>query len=158
MAIGALCTAGLVLGCSAAKHAARQPAKHAAQRRATLHLHGTHPVGADYHQGTFTASRPLCPSGKWLGNGAGTRVFTCSDHSGRFRATFEGELEHVQGASGPWTIADGTDTYTGMRGSGTATLVSPTGFNSSPITFSDTWTGVVELKPRRQRATSPRSK
>jgi hypothetical protein len=113
LAICALCTAALVLGCSAAKHAAQPAAKHAARPRATLHFHGTHPVGADCHQGTLTASPPLCPSGKWLGNGAGTRVFTYADHRGSFTASFEGELEHVQGTSGPWTITDGTDTYRG---------------------------------------------
>src|SRR5712692_114933 len=49
-------------------------ARVAAPTPVTLHLDGTHPVAVDYHQGTFTAPPPLCPSGNWLGNGAGGRV------------------------------------------------------------------------------------
>jgi hypothetical protein len=110
-----------------------------------LHLDGTHPVEADFHQGTFTASAPLCSSGSWLGNGAGSRVFTCADQSGSFTASFDGELEHTQGASGPWTITSGTGTYTALRGKGTAIIDSSTGVNSSPIVFSDTWNGTVDF-------------
>src|SRR5216684_7894580 len=111
----------------------------------TLHLDGTHPVAVDYHQGTFTAPPPLCPSGSWLGNGSGTRVFTCADGSGTFTASFNGQLEHAQGATGPWTIPGGTGAYTMLRGEGTATVDSSTGINSSPITFADTWTGSVDF-------------
>jgi hypothetical protein len=111
----------------------------------TFHLDGTHPVDADYHRGTFTAPPPLCPSGTWQGNGQGSRVFTCADGSGTFTALFQGELEHTAGASGPWSIVAGTGAYVILRGRGTATITSSTGVNSSPITFSDTWTGLVEF-------------
>jgi hypothetical protein len=121
------------------------PSALAAPAQVKLHLDGTHPVDGDYHQGTFTASPPLCPSGSWLGNGANGRVFTCADQSGSFTASFEGQLEHTQGASGPWTITTGTASYTALRGKGTATIDSSTGENTSPIIFSDTWTGVVDF-------------
>jgi hypothetical protein len=117
----------------------------AAPTQVKLHLDGTHPVDAEFHQGTFTASAPLCPSGSWLGNGAGSRVFTCTDGTGTFTADFDGELEHTQGASGPWTITIGTGTYTALRGKGTAAIDSSTGVNASPIVFSDTWTGTVDF-------------
>jgi hypothetical protein len=111
----------------------------------TFHLDGTHPVGVDYHQGTFTAPAPLCPSGTWQGNGQGGRVFTCADDSGTFTTLFEGELEHTADASGPWSIVAGTGTYVTLRGEGTAFINSSTGPDSSPIIFSDTWTGVVDF-------------
>jgi hypothetical protein len=117
----------------------------AAPTQVSLHLDGTHPVDAEYHQGTFTASPPLCPAGSWVGNGAGSRVFTCADESGSFTASFQGELEHLQGASGPWTITSGTSTYSSLRGKGTAKIDSSTGINSSPIIFSDSWTGSVDF-------------
>ena len=116
----------------------------------TLHLDGTHSVDGDYHQGSFTAPAPLCSSGTWLGNGGGSRVFTCADGSGTFTARFNGELEHRAGASGPWSINDGSGSYVTLRGIGTVTIDSSTGPNSSPITFSDTWAGVVDFD-----ATSP---
>ena len=50
----------------------------------TFKLVGSHPPDQDYHQGTFTAPAPMCPSGTWQGNGQGTRVFTCADASGTF--------------------------------------------------------------------------
>jgi len=131
--------------CVIALCAGPTPSALAAPTQVRLHLDGSHPVGVDYHQGTFTASAPLCPSGSWLGNGAGSRVFTCADQSGSFTASFQGELEHTQGASGPWTITTGTGTYTALRGKGTATIDSSTGENTSPIIFSDTWTGVVDF-------------
>jgi len=116
----------------------------------TFHLDGTHAVDGDYHQGSFTAPAPLCSSGTWLGNGGGSRVFTCADGSGTFTAHFNGELEHATGAHGPWSIDGGTGSYVTLRGTGTATIDSSTGLNSSPITFSDTWAGVVDFD-----ATSP---
>jgi hypothetical protein len=127
----------------------------------TFKLVGSHPPDQDYHQGTFTAPAPMCPSGTWQGNGQGTRVFTCADASGTFTASFDGELEHTTGASGPWAIVSGTDTYVTLRGRGAATVDFSTGPNGSPITFSDTWQGVVDfdnVAPRItvQRATATR--
>jgi hypothetical protein len=137
LATAALCVTALGAGAA--------PSALAAPTQVKLHLDGTHPIDADLHQGTFTASPPLCPSGSWLGNGAGSRIFTCADGSGSFTATFQGELEHTRGATGPWTITSGTGSYTALRGKGTATIDSSTGVNSSPIIFSDTWTGMVDF-------------
>jgi hypothetical protein len=111
----------------------------------TFHLDGTHPVDGDYHQGSFTAPAPLCSSGTWLGNGGGSRVFTCADGSGTFTAHFNGELEHATGAHGRWSIDSGAGSYVTLRGTGTVTIDSSTGLNSSPITFSETWAGVVDF-------------
>jgi len=147
-AVGALTATLVALGialCGVALCAGPAPSAFAASTQVKLHLDGTHPVDGDYHQGTFTASPPLCPSGSWLGNGAGSRVFTCADESGSFTASFQGEFEHTQGASGPWTITSGTGTYTALRGKGTATIDSSSGVNSSPIIFSDTWTGIADF-------------
>jgi hypothetical protein len=137
LATAALCVTVLCAGPA--------PPALAAPTQVSLHLDGTHPVDADYHQGTFTASPPLCPAGSWLGNGSNSRVFTCVDGGGTFTADFNGELEHVTGATGPWTITSGTGTYDALRGKGTARIDSSTGVNSSPIVFSDTWTGVVDF-------------
>jgi len=127
----------------------------------TFKLVGSHPPDQDYHQGTFTAPAPMCPSGTWQGNGQGTRVFTCADASGTFTASFDGELEHTTGAKGPWAIVSGTGKYATLRGRGGATVDFSTGPNGSPITFSDTWQGVVDfdkVAPRItvQRATATR--
>jgi len=111
----------------------------------TMHLAGTHSTEADRHEGTFTASPPLCASGNWLGNGAGSRVFTCTDGTGTFTASFAGSLEHRTGATGPWTISSGTGNYAALRGKGTATIDFSTGENASPITFTDTWNGIVDF-------------
>ena len=51
----------------------------------------------------------------------------------------------TQGACGPWTITSGTGTYTALRGKGTATIDSSTGENTSPIIFSDSWSGAVDF-------------
>jgi hypothetical protein len=121
------------------------PAALAAPTQVTLHLDGTHPVGAEFHQGTFTASPPLCPSGSWLGNGAGSRVFTCSDGSGTFTAKFNGELEHVAGLDGPWLIFDGSGKDATLRGKGLGKVDTNQGGDTPPVTFSDTWTGAVDF-------------
>lgn len=117
----------------------------AAPTQVTLQLEGIHPPEADLHQGTFTASAPLCASGSWIGNGAGARVFTCFDGSGTFTARFPGELEHSAGATGSWTIMEGSGRYTALRGTGTAAIDFSTGESVSPITFRDTWRGVVDF-------------
>jgi hypothetical protein len=68
LTIAALCVIALCAGPA--------PPAVAAPTQVKLHLDGTHPVGAEHHEGTFTASPPLCPSGSWLGNGTNGRVFT----------------------------------------------------------------------------------
>lgn len=117
----------------------------AAPTQVTLSLSGMHPLGQEAHQGTFTASGPLCSSGSWLGSGEGTRVFTCSDQSGTFTASFAGELEHTAGATGPWSITSGSGPYTTLRGKGSGHIDSNSGGSTPPITFNDTWTGVVDF-------------
>jgi hypothetical protein len=100
--------------------------------------------GSHHHRQHLTAPPPLCPSGSWAGNGAGGRIFTCADGSGTITANFVGDLEYVQGATGPWTITGGTGTYTALRGKGTGTIDSSTGDNP-PVSFSETWTGTVDF-------------
>jgi hypothetical protein len=123
----------------------------AAPSAITLALSGTHPSGSTVHQGTFTAVPPLCTSGSWLGNGHGGRVFTCADGTGTFTGAFDGELEHAQGAKGPWAIFEGTGQYADLRGKGTATIDSSTPTDGTPgapeWTFNDTWQGVVDSDP-----------
>jgi hypothetical protein len=115
----------------------------AAPVQVMLHLDGSHPVGQDNHQGTFTASAPLCSSGSWAGNAGGTRLFTCADGSGTFLVSFNGNLEHVAGSTGDWAIQSGTGSYATLRGGGTARVDSSTGPTSVPVVFSDTFTGAV---------------
>lgn len=118
----------------------------------TLALDGLHPLGTRVHTGTFTAAQPLCASGSWLGNGVGGRVFTCADGTGTFTASFDGELEHAQGATGPWAIFEGTGQYADLRGKGTGTIDSSTTTGGGPGepegtfegTFKDTLRGVVD--------------
>jgi hypothetical protein len=152
--LSSLASAGVVVLAAAIPASSTPPA-------VTFHLDGTHPSGADYHQGTFTAPSPLCPSGTWQGNGQGSRVFTCADGSGTFTAAFDGELEHTTGARGPWSIISGTQKYATLRGRGAATIDFSTGPNGNPITFSDTWQGVVDFDDvapaiKVQRATTTR--
>jgi hypothetical protein len=141
--LAAVALAGLVGALAAIPASATAPAL-------TFHLNGIHPADSDLHQGSFTAPLPLCPAGTWQGNGMGSRIFNCADGSGTFTARFNGELEHVAGVSGPWSIYDGTGRFATLRGLGTGTIDSSTGLNASPITFSETWTGVVDFD-----ATSP---
>jgi hypothetical protein len=108
----------------------------------TLVLEGSHPYEFDRHQGSFTAPAPLCPSGSWQGNGQGQRVFSCADGSGTFMASFDGNQEHHTGGSGPWWITAGTDRYATLRGKGTASNVL---ISADPITFTNTWQGVVDF-------------
>lgn len=113
-----------------------------------LHLDGTHPLN-NFHVGTFTAASPLCSAGSWQGHGNGTRTFTCTDGTGTFLSNFQGILEHLQGATGRWTITSGTGAYTSLRGKGRAHIDSSVGSDDDTTgprpTFSDTWTGVVDF-------------
>lgn len=133
-AVAAVVAAGAILAATAV----------GSPSQVTISLKGIHSAD-DFHQGTFTAPAPLCSAGTWIGNGAGARVFTCSDGSGTFTATFNGDLEHVAGASGPWQITLGTGKYTTLRGRGTGTIDASTGPNASPVVFADTWTGVADF-------------
>jgi hypothetical protein len=121
----------------------------AAPSTITFSLSGTHPFGENFHEGTFTAPSPLCASGSWRGDGQGTRTFTCADGSGTFRASFDGELEHAQGTTGPWKIFAGTGALASLRGVGTVTVDSSKPTDGSPgapeWTFSETWRGIADL-------------
>ncbi len=118
-------------------------------RQVELKLEGTHAAGAGYHEGTFTASAPLCPSGTWLGDseedGDGVREFTCADRSGTFTTDFVGDAEHETGATAPWAITGGTGKWVKLRGAGTATTDQSTGPGQPPIDFRSTWTGLVDF-------------
>jgi hypothetical protein len=111
----------------------------------TLVLNGSHPVDQEFHQGTFTAQPPFCPSGIWIGNGSGTRTFTCDDGTGTFTASFDGNLEHTQGRSGPWSIVAGTGKFVTLRGFGTGHVDSSTGTTQPDVVFRDTWTGIADF-------------
>lgn len=119
----------------------RSPALAEAPTPVTLVLQGLHPDDGDYHLGTFTAPPPLCSSGSWRGNGRGGRVFSCADGSGTFTASFDGEQEHFSG-HGPWKISEGSGSYVTLRGHGTGSNVL---LSSDPITFTNTWQGVVDM-------------
>jgi hypothetical protein len=114
----------------------------------TLHLDGSHPLD-NFHVGTFTSTPPLCPTGTWQGHGNGTRTFTCADGTGTFLARFSGAVEHVPGATGPWSITNGTGTYLTLRGRGNGHVDSSNGTDDDTTgprpTFSDTWTGDVDF-------------
>ena len=117
----------------------------AAPTQVTLAVVGAHPVGQEFHQGTFTAPAPLCPAGSWVGNGSGTRTFTCSDGTGTFTVSFDGNLEHTQGSTGPWAIQAGTGAYTALRGVGTAHIDSSSTDSSGAVNFTETWTGTADF-------------
>ena len=117
----------------------------AAPPQVSLSLVGAHPVGQEFHQGTFTALAPLCSAGSWAGNGGGQRTFTCSDGTGTFTVSFDGNLEHTQGLTGPWTIMAGTGSYTALRGVGSAHIDSSSTDSSGAVNFSETWSGIADL-------------
>jgi hypothetical protein len=132
----------------------------AAPRSTTINLSGSHPADKGYHEGTFTATAPLCPKGKWEGDseaeGDGLRVFTCANGTGTFTADFVGDSEHYVGEAtdpahpertgiGPWAISEGTGKWTKLRGKGIATTLKTTGPDSLPIVFTSVWKGVVDF-------------
>lgn len=139
----------LAVAIAASGVASARPAVARTPEAATLSLSGAHPKDRGYHEGTFTAPAPLCPSGTWLGDseeeGDGIRDFTCDDGSGTFTADFVGDSEHQTGAKGPWAITGGTESWAKLRGKGTAVTDSSTGPGSSPIVFTSTWTGVIDF-------------
>ncbi len=146
MRLGVL-TLALLVGSVGPAAAERGGSTGAAPLTVTLALQGTHPAGTSHHEGTFTAAAPFCASGTWIGTGAGYRTFTCADGSGTFTAAFNGELEHAQGASGPWAITAGTGSYVHLRGKGTVTVDSSRAGDGSPSspewTFAETWRGIA---------------
>ena len=103
------------------------------------------------HEGTFTTSSPLCPSGTAkdiasTGFDAAAREFTCSGSGARFTANVTPLLNEHEG-SGTWQIVSGTGALTGLRGKGTWHSVRLEGsdLDYSTITFRNTWDGVVDM-------------
>jgi hypothetical protein len=135
------CALGLaVAGCLALSVPAA-----AAPTQVTLTLSGSHPLNEADHSGVFSAPPPFCPSGTWAGLGNGTRVFTCGDGSGTFTVGFLGDIEHRQGATGPWQITAGSGSYALLRGRGIAHIDSSSNPPGAAATFSETWTGFVDF-------------
>src|SRR6476660_8237410 len=103
------------------------------------------------HEGTFTTSSSLCPSGTAADVSideqtlTATRQFSCAS-GGDFTATV-GPLPSEHGGSGSWQIVDGSGPLTDLRGKGTFTSVRLSGDPNDPetITFRSTWTGVADL-------------
>jgi hypothetical protein len=152
----AVVAATVVAAFAALVTAAPSRSSSAAVQDVTLELSGSHPADLTYHVGTFTATAPLCPKGKWEGDseeeGEGLRVFTCANGSGTFTADFVGDSEHYVGnsdprhpGSGPWAISEGTGKWKKLRGKGTATTLTSSGPDSSPIVFTSEWKGSVDF-------------
>jgi hypothetical protein len=103
------------------------------------------------HEGPFTTSSALCPSGTAVdvsideASLTAVRQFTC-DAGGSFTAKV-GPLPAEHGGSGSWQIVDGSGPLADLRGKGTFTSVRLTGDPNDPktITFRSTWTGVADL-------------
>jgi hypothetical protein len=102
------------------------------------------------HEGPFTTSSPLCPSGTAkdvasLGDDMAKRVFTCS--SGAQFTTRVGPLLGEHGGAGTWQIVDGTGALADLRGKGIWQSRRSSGDLSDPatVTFQNTWQGVADL-------------
>jgi hypothetical protein len=104
------------------------------------------------HEGPFTTSSSLCPSGYAVDTGVDSatesalREFTCSGSAGTFVARL-GRLPAEHGGSGTWQILQGSGPLAALRGKGTWTSVRLSGTATDPasITFRSTWKGVADL-------------
>lgn len=103
------------------------------------------------HEGSFTASSPLCPSGhgadsEFVYPMATLREYTCKDGSGSFTALVDPIIaEH--GGPGVWKIIGGTGRYRKLRGRGTfeSELVNGSLADEANVTFRSTWVGVADF-------------
>ena len=103
------------------------------------------------HEGTFTTSSSLCPSGTAADVSVeeqtltALRRFSC-DAGGDFTAKVW-PLPAEHGGRGWWQIVAGTGPLADLRGKGTFKSVFLTGDPNDPasITFRSTWTGVADL-------------
>jgi hypothetical protein len=103
------------------------------------------------HEGTFTASAPLCPSGSAADvsvdatTDTSLRRFTCPN-GGDFLAKIT-PLPAEHGGNGSWQIVDGTGPFAELRGKGTFSSTRLAGRPDDPaaITFRSTWDGVVDF-------------
>lgn len=114
---------------------------------------GTHSPGIGptnlQHQGSFTASSPLCPAGhgadrQFVYPLATLREYTCGDGSGSFTALVDSIIaEH--GGPGVWKIIGGTGRYEKLRGRGTfeSEFVSGSLADEATVAFRSTWLGVA---------------
>jgi hypothetical protein len=103
------------------------------------------------HEGPFTTSSPLCPSGTArdvasLGADYATRVFTCNGSDAEFTARV-GPLLGEHGGGGSWQIVSGTGELVDFRGRGIWQSVRLAGNDSDPATigFRTTWQGVAAM-------------
>jgi hypothetical protein len=118
----------------------------------TFHLvfDGRHDLSL-LHQGTFTTSSALCPSGTAADVGiddatlTATRRFTCST-GGAFTALVR-PLDAEHGGSGSWQIVSGSGALVDLRGKGTFSSTRLTGDPGNPasLTFRSTWDGLADL-------------
>jgi hypothetical protein len=103
------------------------------------------------HEGTFTTSSSLCPTGTAEDVSideqtlTALRKFSCAA-GGDFSAKV-GPLPAEHGGSGTWQILTGSGPLANLRGKGTFTSVGLSGDPNDPetITFRSTWTGVADL-------------
>jgi len=112
-----------------------------------LVLDGRHErTGPDIHQGTFTASAPICASGAWWATGSelgDSKRMTCDGGTGTFLILSRGD-NHEDGSTGTWAIAAGTGRYANLRGRGTWTnkvIADPTVI----VRFVNTLQGTVDF-------------
>lgn len=121
----------------------------------TLFFDGAHTPGVGptnlRHEGSFTASSPLCPAGQGADSEfvypmAMLREYTCEDGSGSFAALVDPMIaEH--GGPGVWKIIGGTGRYGTLRGRGTfaSELVSGSMADEATVAFRSTWVGVADF-------------
>ena len=103
------------------------------------------------HEGTFTASAPLCPSGSAADvsvdatTDTSLRRFACPD-GGDFIAKIT-PLPAEHGGNGSWQIVGGSGPLADLRGKGTFSSTRLAGRLDDPATiaFRSTWDGVVDF-------------
>jgi hypothetical protein len=116
------------------------------------HATAAFPTPSGYqHEGPFTTSSPLCPSGTardvaFQGPDTGVRVFTCAGSGAQFSAEVT-PLRTEHGGVGTWKIIGGTGMLLAFRGFGTFQSARVGGDDSDPstITFRTVWQGVAAV-------------
>ena len=121
---------------------------------ATIDVHSTF----DGSGGTFTTdSALLCASGTTsdstlvAGNGRAItfhnlKTFDCADGSGTFTLRLQAQLKPCSpNTSGVWSVAGGTGTYEGLRGTGSLVGTYFPGDSCDAVGIDDHLTGVVRI-------------
>jgi hypothetical protein len=133
----------------------------AAPKEFSLTFEGVHvadpgmPESGVRHDGRFTASAPMCSTGRASDVKQATsesgflmvwRLHTCDDGSGSFTAYLPIARREHDG-KGSWQIVEGTGTYASLRGQGTytGTLVSGDPNDFPTISYRTQWQGVVDF-------------